>query len=1191
MNDYMLFTKARNGAAKNAADNNLIQVFGDKTVMNENVELDNNSNFLAKDFVLSNELASGLKTFAAENNVTNFMVAFAVINALFFRYNSNEEINAGLPFGTDTDNNDDTKSLVFKGLCPLSKQLTGETIFNELLNEIRSAGKAILNEKNRISAIAEPTNFSKTTNVQGTVPQVMLLFDNIVQDQQMEFGVLQLSGEPLGVNLGRPQMTFFIKETSNGFKGNLEYSPGIFSNKEVNRIVTHFAILLSSSIKNPSQKIAELKMLGEQEKQELFAGFNSSSADYPRQKTIVDLFEEQASVNPGRIAIVFENTRINYDELNKRSNQLAHYLIECGVKKESLIPICLDRSPEMIVAILGILKAGAAYVPIDPEYPQDRINYMLEDTAATIVISNRASAKKLYVSAKLNVIQLDAHAETIAKKSQKNLPSQITSRNLAYIIYTSGSTGKPKGVMIEHQAVLDHCFGLIQTAKLDSCRSFALFSPLVFDAGHSVIFVSLFLGASLNVLSKDLIMDGEKLVEYLNENPVDFIKIVPSVWLSYINAGNKVLAKKVMLFGGESFTPKIKEHLITMDYKGIVYNHYGPTEATIGKCIHTVDLQRNYKTMPIGKPFSNTQLYVVDQYEKVVPIGVSGELYIAGEGIARGYLNRPELSAEKFTGNIFRREATFTSESNQHDEIVSRLYKTGDKVRWNEDGDIEYLGRIDEQVKLRGHRIELGEIENVLLQDPQIRQAAVKLAEDDNGNKLLVGYIIPESTFDKSKAIQNLQKQLPEYMVPGFWVELKALPLTSNGKIDKKALAAPDVSGVLEGQYAAPETETEIALAKIWEDLLGIKKVGVHDTFFELGGNSIQAVTMFTRIRKHFSKELPLPTIFQAPDIKRLAAIITEEDNVVNFSCLIPIQPLGCNTPLFCMHAGAGNVLFYKDLAKNLGNDQPLYGLMARGLLGKEHFHTTVEEMAAHYIKEIRSVQAHGPYQLAGYCLGGTLAFEMAKQLTDTGEKVELLATFNSRSSTYLNSPAPTDNQGSKKKAPSLSEVILTYAGDYSSMNTTKKILYPLKVVKIGSKLAAYLVYKKTKHKILVFNAKVTKRGFDYYLNRGKLLPRFLRNRYLLHTNGIMSRAYKPGTYNGEMIIFRSPQIYKETYLGWKEHIAGGIETFNVPGKYKRRSEIMNEPYVKVISDKLKTYLDPASRKTNGEKKNKMSSI
>ena len=1184
MNDYMLLPTTRDGAAKNVADNNLVHVSGDKTVMTDNFELGNKSNFLSKDFALNDELASGLKIFAAENNVTNFMVAFAVINALFFRYNDNEEINAGLPFGTNTDNNNDIKSLVFKGLCPLSRQLTGETIFNELLNEIRSAGKKILNKKNRVSEIAEPANFSNTTNVQGTVPQVILMFDNIAQGLQMEFGVLQLSGEPLGINLGRPQMTFFIKETSNGFKGNLEYSPRIFSDNEANRIVTHFATLLSSAIKNPSLKITELKMLGEEEKQELLAGFNSSLADYPRQKTVVDLFEEQASVNPGRIAVVFENKRINYDELNKRSNQLAHYLIECGVKKESLIPICLNRSSEMIVAILGILKAGAAYVPIDPEYPQDRINYMLEDTAATIVISNLASAKKLYASAKLHVIELDVHAETIAKKSQKNLPSQITSCNLAYIIYTSGSTGKPKGVMIEHQAVLDHCVGLIQTAKLDLCRSFALFSPLVFDAGHSVIFISLFLGASLNVLSKDLIMDGEKLVEYFNENPADFIKIVPSVWLSYINAGNKVLAKKIMLFGGESFTPKIKEHLVNLDYKGIVYNHYGPTEATIGKCIHTVNLQRNYKTMPIGRPFSNTQLYVVDHHEQLVPIGVSGELYIAGEGIARGYLNRPELSAEKFTDNIFRGEATFTSESNQHGEIVSRLYKTGDKVRWNEDGEIEYLGRIDEQVKLRGHRIELGEIENVLLQDPQIRQAAVKLAEEDNGNKLLVGYIVPESTFDKSKAIQNLQKQLPDYMVPGFWVELKALPLTSNGKIDKKALPAPDVAGVLDNQYAAPETETEIALAKMWEDLLGIKKIGVHDTFFELGGNSIQAVTMFTRIRKHFGKELPLAAIFQAPDIKRLAAIITEKDNIVNFSCLIPIQPLGSNTPLFCMHAGAGNVLFYKDLAKNLGNDQPLYGLMARGLLGKEHFHTTVEDMAAHYIKEIRSVQLHGPYQLAGYCLGGTLAFEMAKQLTDAGEKVELLATFNSRSSSYLNSPDPTDSQDSKKKTPSLSEVIFTYAGDYSSMNITKKILYPFKIVKIGSKLAAYMVYKKTKHKILVFNAKVTKRGFDYYLSRRKLLPRFLRNRYLLHTNGIMTRAYNPGTYNGKMIIFRSPQIYKEACLGWKEHVAGGIETFNVPGKYKRRSEIMNEPHVKVISDKLKTYLDPGLQKNKWRK-------
>ncbi|MEP7251818.1 MAG: amino acid adenylation domain-containing protein [Ginsengibacter sp.] len=1181
MNDYTLISKDSNGSAKNHADNNELQISEDKIMANENSELSGDSNFLVKDFSFSDEFASQLKTFGKENDVTTFIVAFAVLNALFFRYNNEEEINAGLPFGTNAENNGDTKAMLFKGFWPLSKKVTGNTTFIELLNEIKSAGGSVTHEKNIVRAIAEPKNPDRPTSEQDTVSQVMLLFDNTAEDQQMQFGVLQLSGEPLAINIGRPQMTFCIKETVDGCKGSLEYCRSIFSNEEATRIVTHFAALLSSAIKEPSQKIFELGILKSEEKEQLLTGFNSSSANYSRQKTIVDLFEEQALTNPGRIAIVFENRRINYEELNKRSNQLAHYLFNRGVKKEALIPICLERSWEMIVAILGILKAGAAYVPIDPEYPQDRINYMLEDTAAAIVISKSASAKKLNVSAKLEVIELDSQGEAIAKMSHKNLPSQITSRNLAYIIYTSGSTGKPKGVMIEHQAVLDHCFGLIQTAELDSCRSFALFSPLVFDAGHSVIFVSLFLGASLNVLSKDLIMDGEKLVEHFNENPVDFIKIVPSVWLSYINAGNKVLAQKIMLFGGESFTPKIKEHLINLEYKGIVYNHYGPTEATIGKCIHTVNLQRNYKTMPIGKPFSNTQLYVVDQYEKIVPIGVSGELYIAGEGIARGYLNRPELSAEKFTDDTFREESTSTSENNSEDKIVSRLYKTGDKVRWNEDGEIEYLGRIDEQVKLRGHRIELGEIENVLLQDPQIRQAAVKLAEDNYGNKLLVGYIVPESTFDKSATVKNVQKQLPEYMVPGFWVQLKALPLTSNGKIDKKALPAPDVSGVLDSQYAAPETETEIALAKMWEDLLGIKKVGVHDTFFELGGNSIQTVTMFTRIRKHFGKELPLPTIFQAPNIKKLAAIITEKDNAVNFSCLIPIQPLGSKIPLFCMHAGAGNVLFYKDLAKNLGNDQPLYGLMARGLLGKEHFHTSIEEMAAHYIKEIQSVQPHGPYLFAGYCLGGTLAFEMAKQLTDAGEKVDLLATFNSRSSTYLK----------QRKTLSFSEMIFTYAGDYSSMKKKQKILYPIRVLKIGSKLTGQIFYRKTKNKILTLYVKATMRGFDYYLSRGKLLPRFLRNRYLLHTNGIMAREYEPGIYTGKMIIFKSPHIYKERYLGWREHIAGEIEVFNVPGKYKSRDKIMNEPYVKVISDKLKTYLDPASQKANGEKKNRIASV
>ncbi|MDQ6762338.1 MAG: amino acid adenylation domain-containing protein [Bacteroidota bacterium] len=1132
---------------------------------------------LTKKFSISHELTQQLQAFVEKEETTIFIAMLEVLHVLFYRYNNTEnDILVGVPNTPTFQPGEGHPIVLFKDLLPVSNKLNSENSFLELLNEIKTNLPKASAEYNGSPYEFEDETIIKKKDLRLTPPShVMLVVESLEENFTTQVGLLQLSGEPLTLGLSMPELQFFIKETVDGLIGTIEYNAELYSEARIDRTVNHFNELLVSIMQSPTAKVSKYNILTAEEKNQLFVTFNDTKTEYPRDKTLVNLFEEQVSINGDKVAVVFENEKLTYDELNKRSNQVAWCLLEHGVKTEALVPIFIERSIEMLIGILGILKAGAAYVPIDPEYPEDRINFMLEDTAATIVISSKISSLKLPASAAIDIIEIDKCRGAISDMPVQNPRIEINSLNLAYVIYTSGSTGKPKGVMIEHQAVVDHCFGLIKVAQLENYTSFALFSPLVFDAGHSIIFTSLLLGATLNILSRELIMDGEKLVSYLEKNPVDCIKIVPSVWLSYINSGNKVLAKKAMIFGGESFSLKIQEHLLKLNYAGAIYNHYGPTETTIGKCIHKVDLQKIYKTVPIGKPFSNTQLYVVDISGELVPVETDGELYISGEGIARGYLNRPELTVEKFIENSFHDIKLFVSNdeniSNAANAKFALVYKTGDKVRWNMDGEIEYIGRIDDQVKINGYRIELAEIENVLLQNKNIRQASVRLCEDDNRNKILVGYVVPEEPFNKQKTIAQLQEKLPDYMIPGMWMELDHLPLTSNGKIDKKALPVPEFSELLKKQYAPPVNDIEKSLAKIWENLLGIEKVGVYDTFFELGGNSIQTVTMFSRVRKQFGRELPLATIFQAPDISKLASIISQKKNVINLSCLVPIQPQGDNPPLFCMHAGAGNVLFYNDLAKNLGISQPLYGLMARGLNGKEHFHTSIEEMATHYIKEIKSVQPAGPYFLAGYCLGGTIAFEMAQQLLKEGEKVELLATFNSRSSTYLNAPSADDKIPQRK--PSLKSVISAHAGNFSSLNSKEKLLYPLKVIKIGSKLTTHILYKKTRNKILRINNRITKMGFDYYLSRGRLLPKLLRNKYLLHTNGYMSRAYKPEVYPGKMIIFRSPQIYYDRYLGWNDHVSGGVESYDVPGIYTRRSKIMTKPFVDVISAKLKTIL------------------
>ena len=1169
--DKTLIQKAPGRALRKYSNGKLAEDSPNELTINDSSPL-NRISLQTEEISISKELTSKLQALNRNEQATIFMTMLGALNVLFYRYNP-DEICVGIPFVRKEEAGVERPGILFNGVVPLKNKLSDEYSFVELLKEIKTGSLQASSRDDHPRQAIEEKIITKQNLRLSEFSQVMLVVSAVDEVSQLQFGILQLSEGPVTLNLSKPEIKFFIEETAGTLKGFVEYNTRLYKTDRIVRMIRHFTELLVSIANSPGKKISKLNLLPVEEERQLLEKFNDTSVTYPREKSIINLFEEEVIKNPGKIAAIFEDEKLTYEDLNKRSNQLARYLINIGVQRETLIPICIERSLEMLIGILGILKAGAAYVPIDPEYPIDRISYMLTDTAAGVIVTSKISRTKLPASGDIKIVEIDRHRSPIYDMPTLNPGINISSHNLAYVIYTSGSTGKPKGVMIEHQAVLDHCFGLIKAAQLDTCSSFALFSPLVFDAGHSIIFTSLFLGASLNILSHELIMDGEKLVTYLEKNPVDCIKIVPSVWLSYIHSDNEVLANKVMIFGGETFSGKIQEHLVRLNYEAIVYNHYGPTEATIGKCIHKVDLKREYKTVPIGKPFSNTQLYVVDQLDHIVPIGIAGELYIAGEGIAREYLNRPHLSEEKFIENPFRTRDRFSIDNLSRSKPVSRLYKTGDKVRWNAYGEIEYLGRIDEQVKLRGHRIELGEIENVLLQNEKIKQAAVRLNEDNYGNKILVGYIAPQGLVDKQQIVRQLKEKLPEYMIPNLWIKLDYFPLTPNGKIDKKALPVPDVSELLHNQYSAPQNDTEVALVKIWENLLGVKKVGIYDTFFELGGNSIQAVTMFTRIRKHFGRELPLATIFQAPDINKLTAVINQKDIGIKLSCLIPIQPLGFKAPLFCMHAGAGNVLFYKDLAKNLGTDQPLYGLQARGLNGKEQFHTCIEDMASYYIKEIRTVQPKGPYQLVGYCFGGIVAFEMAQQLTKQGEKISFLTTINGKAPMHHNVNANGNSSKNETRIPE-SSFFVRHFKIFHQLSTLEKMSYPFQLLRNKTRRIKMFYYFKLRTRLHRQYSKMRKIAYRFYFSRNLLLPPFLRYKYLWDETNTMAEVYKPGIYHGRFIVFRSPHIFSDPYLGWSKYVSQNIISYDIVGDYNRRQDVMMEPYVKILADKIKTILE-----------------
>jgi len=711
-------------------------------------------------------------------------------------------------------------------------------------------------------------NIQKWTGVKGDLFDTILVFENYPVSAEdpdpaghLEVDAVSMLGQnnyPLSIVIGADEkLTVHFR-----------YNTGLLDGRYVRRMRDHFEQVLRQMIEGEADTLAGIQLVTPKEAAQLLGPMSVSHVNYPKDRTIVDLFAEQALRIPEAPAIVFQQQSLSYRELNERSDRLAQYLRRNGVGKETPVLVSVRRSMECITGILGILKAGGVYVPVDPSYPDDRIAYILEDTGSPICLSDRALRQRSDSFSKsvrfIDIKEEWAQIEEAFSERDERIDPPVP-RQLMYVIYTSGSTGRPKGVMIEHRHLLDHIYGLIGSTELKACVSFALIASLVADAGHSILFSAFVLGGAVHILSEELLSDSEGVIAYLRDRCIDCIKIVPSLWLSYSDGREMPLPRKMIIFGGEAFSLNILDHLTRSSFKGAVYNHYGPTETTIGKCIHRIDLSEKYVTMPIGVPFSNTRVYIVDGNQGLCPVGVTGELLIGGDGLARGYLNHPILTSEKFIRDPFGKAPG------------SKLYRTGDRVKWSLDGQIEYMGRIDEQMKIRGYRIEPGEIESVLLEAPGVRQAVVVLQEDHRGNHQLAAYVTAAGPFDREAVLRYARNKLPEYMVPSSLMTLPAMPLTTIGKIDKRRL--PPISSVPASvsDYEAPRSELEIALATIWEELLKVERVGINDNFFELGGNSLMLIRVISYIKKRLMLAIPIQVLFELPRIVDLSKYIELE--------------------------------------------------------------------------------------------------------------------------------------------------------------------------------------------------------------------------------------------------------------------------------------------------------------------------
>ncbi len=648
------------------------------------------------------------------------------------------------------------------------------------------------------------------------------------------------------------------------------YDSSLFSAETIERLAGQFQTLLNSVVSNSNTSISELQILSAVE-QQLVVEWNHTKVDYSQDKCIHQLFEAQVEQTPDTIAVVFEDKQLTYQDLNVRTNQLAHYLQVLGVGPEVMVGLFVERSLDIVIGLLGILKAGAAYLPLDPALPTDALAFRLQDCQVPILLTQQLLVAKLPENA-AQIICLDADWELIPQENQENPQNSVQPENLVYGIFTSGSTGKPKAVAVEHKQLVNYLYGILDRLNLPTGASFATVSTFAADLGNTVIFPALCTGGCLHILSQERASDPQALFDYFQRHPIDYLKIVPSHFAAFLASSppQSILPRQCLVLGGEASSWDLINIIQRQTPNCQILNHYGPTETTVGVLTYPVNngqASHNSQTLPLGKPLTNTQVYVLDSHLQPVPIGVPGELHIGGLGVARGYINRPELTTEKFIPNPFSNEPT------------ARLYKTGDLVCYLSDGNIEYLGRIDHQVKIRGFRVELGEIEAVLSQHPGVGQVVVLAQEDKTSRQRLVAYIVPDRQGDITTSDLRcfLSEKLPEYMIPSAFLLLKSLPLTTNGKVDRQALLSFNLNdSELNANFLAPRTAAENVVADIWKQVLGVHQIGIHDNFFELGGHSLLATQVFLKLHKIFQVKLSLRHLFETPTVEGIVNVIEQ---------------------------------------------------------------------------------------------------------------------------------------------------------------------------------------------------------------------------------------------------------------------------------------------------------------------------
>ncbi|HEX7334397.1 MAG TPA: amino acid adenylation domain-containing protein [Pyrinomonadaceae bacterium] len=806
--------------------------------------------------------AARLKELARRESVTPYMFLLAVFKTLLARYTRQEDIVVGTPVANR--NRTELEPLIgfFVNTLVLRTDLSGNPTFRQLLSRVRDVTLgAFAHQDVPFEKLVEELQPERDTS-RTPLFQVMFSLQN-APPPPLKMGDIEISMLDDETEVSPFDLSFDVTERTDGLLCTFEYNTDLFDDLTIRRMLKHFTVLLDATITDLSVRLAALPLLTNEERRQLFA-WNDTRRDVPRDRCVHELFEDQAALAPEAIAVICGAERLTYAELNARSNQLAHHLRARGVGAEARVGILLERSVEMAVALLAILKAGAGYVAFDPSYPPERLRYMFEDSGVTLLLTQQ---NVMLNDFPVRPIFLDAERDAIAACDTQHVQSGADPSNIVYLVYTSGSTGRPKGIVIEHRSLVNAAYGFINNHRLTECDRLLQFASLSFDVAAEEFFSAWLSGACI-VMRPEAVMSYSDFVSLLQREEMTVVNLPASFWLEWLTAMNDhdleipSTLRRVIVGNEKTLEETLAKWQRTVGQQIEWCNAYGPSETTITVSNYepaTNSAREEKSVVPIGRPSLNAELYVLDRAQQLVPAGVPGELYIGGAGLARGYHNQPAQTAERFIPHPYSRSAG------------ERLYRTGDLARYRADGNVEFLGRVDEQVKIRGFRIEVGEVEAVLAQHAGVRESVVVAREDDGGSTCLVAYVVANNGDLQTAELRSYMKQrLPEYMLPSAIVQLEVFPLTPNGKLDRKALPAPDGAGS-DAPYVAPRSELERLIADVWREELGVERVGVRDNFFNLGGHSLLLIRVNNRLRETLRMELPVVELFKYPTVSALA--------------------------------------------------------------------------------------------------------------------------------------------------------------------------------------------------------------------------------------------------------------------------------------------------------------------------------